>query len=548
MHGTIRQRPRPMRNLTERVTQFARRWPVLAGVAVYCAVTAVLGWRVLAHPSATIVHDVGDPLLTAALLHWNAWVVPFTHAWWQFPIFHPTTDALAFSEHLLGLSVVATPIEWVLRDPVAAANIVTLLTYPLCGVAVLLLVRRLTGSLAAAFLAGLAFAFSPYRAAQMAHVQMLAAFWAPLALLALHGYLDSGRRWWLALYGAAHGCCRRSPTSIACTSSPRSSASGCCGSWSRRADGRRCATSRWRPCSRPFRWRRSSARTSRCTRATVSSARHEEAQTFSADLTGLLCAPAETALWGWLNVGCRPEGRALSRRGAARAGWTGDRLVAARGRRRPVVARPSPRAHASWPPSRRSPRVPSSSVLLFGPWRIDLGFIRASASAIDKPLLILVGAGLALMLLSRTGDRGRETTVGRRVLPAGRIRDVAARARPHGDVHGHSAPRARAVPAAVPAARGRRPAGAGAVLADGHAVPRGRRGHRRQRAPGAPRPARGRARHAGSCRGPAVRRLGHDSGRTRRRSRFPIRGRCVVRPCCSCRPGIYRTIRRSSSP
>ena len=192
-----------MRNLVERVAQFVRRRPVLASVLVYCAITAVLGRHVLAHPSTTLVHDAGDPLLTAALLHWNAWVVPMTHAWWQFPIFPPTPDALAFSEHLLGLSPVSTPVAWVLRDPVAAANLVTLLTYPLCGLTVLLLVRRLTASGAAAFLAGLAFAFAPYRAAQMPHLQMLAAFWAPLALLALHAYLDSGRRRWLGVYGAA---------------------------------------------------------------------------------------------------------------------------------------------------------------------------------------------------------------------------------------------------------------------------------------------------------------------------------------------------------
>ena len=79
------------------------------------------GRLVLAHPASTIVHDVGDPLLTASLLHWNAWTLPLRPAWWQFPIFAPTADALAFSEHLLGLSVLATPIEWLVRDPLVAA-------------------------------------------------------------------------------------------------------------------------------------------------------------------------------------------------------------------------------------------------------------------------------------------------------------------------------------------------------------------------------------------------------------------------------------------
>ena len=192
-----------MQRTVERLFEWFARWPLLASGLAYAALAAVSGRIVLAHPASTIVHDAGDPLLTAGFLHWNAWTLPLTHAWWQFPIFAPAPDAMTFSEHLLGLSVVATPIEWLVRDPLVAANLVTLLTYPLCGVAMFLLVRRLTGSAAAAFLSGLAYAFSPYRAAQQPHVQMLATFWAPLAILGLHGYVDSGRRRWLVLFGAA---------------------------------------------------------------------------------------------------------------------------------------------------------------------------------------------------------------------------------------------------------------------------------------------------------------------------------------------------------
>jgi len=63
------------------------------------------------------------------------------------------------------------------------------------------LMWHLTGSTAASFLSGLVFAFSPYRATQLTHLQMLAMFWSPVMLLALHAYLDTRRRGWLALYG-----------------------------------------------------------------------------------------------------------------------------------------------------------------------------------------------------------------------------------------------------------------------------------------------------------------------------------------------------------
>ena len=74
-----------------------------------------------------------DPLLIAGILQWNAIHVPFTDAWWQFPIFYPAADALAFSEHLLGVSLIATPLDWLTGNPVVAANLSRLLTFPLCG-------------------------------------------------------------------------------------------------------------------------------------------------------------------------------------------------------------------------------------------------------------------------------------------------------------------------------------------------------------------------------------------------------------------------------
>ena len=38
--------------------------------------------------------------------------VPFTPHWWNLPQFFPIPGAMAFSEHLLGLSLIATPVIW----------------------------------------------------------------------------------------------------------------------------------------------------------------------------------------------------------------------------------------------------------------------------------------------------------------------------------------------------------------------------------------------------------------------------------------------------
>jgi hypothetical protein len=390
-----------MQRTVERVLEELTRWPVLVSALAYAALAAVSGRVVLAHPASTIVHDVGDPLLTAALLHWNAWTLPLTHAWWQFPIFAPTPDALAFSEHLLGLSVVATPIEWLVRDPLVAANVVTLLTYPLSGVAMFLLVRRLTGSGPAAFLAGLAYAFGPYRAGQQAHLQMLAVFWAPLALLGLHGYVDSGRRVWLALYGAAW------LLQALANGYSLYFLSALVGVWTL-----------WFVVV-PGRWRhlRDIVITTLVaaiplaptlgTYLTVH-ARHGferssvEAQVFSADLTSLLCAPAETAVWHWLRVGCRPEATLFP--GLVLLVLVGVAVAALRrdASAEPASGRPLRllRGFAGLAAAFGTAGV--VSVLVIGPWRLDVAGLRVSASDVDKPLLVLALAGLMAVALSRT--------------------------------------------------------------------------------------------------------------------------------------------------
>src|SRR5205085_2846318 len=61
----------------------------------------------------------------------------------------------------------------------------------------------LTGSRAAAFVAGMAFAYAPYRFEHIMHMELQWAMWAPLAFLALHRTVDTGR----VKYGVATGAC-----------------------------------------------------------------------------------------------------------------------------------------------------------------------------------------------------------------------------------------------------------------------------------------------------------------------------------------------------
>jgi 4-amino-4-deoxy-L-arabinose transferase-like glycosyltransferase len=138
--------------------------------------TALPGVDVLRHVGTRVASDPGDPLLSAAILTWNAEHVVLSHQWWQFPIFHTTADVLAFSEQMIGLAAIGAPIYWLTGQTLPSYNLTLLLTYPLCGLAMYALVFRLTGS-AAAFLAGLAYLLAPFRGAQLSHVHLLATFY-----------------------------------------------------------------------------------------------------------------------------------------------------------------------------------------------------------------------------------------------------------------------------------------------------------------------------------------------------------------------------------
>ena len=61
----------------------------------------------------------------------------------------------------------ATPIIWVTGSPVVAYNVAFLLSFSLSGLAAYLLCHQLTGRRDAAWVAGLAFGFCPYRIDQI---------------------------------------------------------------------------------------------------------------------------------------------------------------------------------------------------------------------------------------------------------------------------------------------------------------------------------------------------------------------------------------------
>ncbi len=161
--------------------------------------------------------DIGDPVLNTYIIAWD------THALVADPlnlfnanIFYPLPNTLAYSENLMGNALLALPIALLTGQPVLAYNFIFLLSFVLAGFAMYLFTLRCTRHRYAAFVAGVAFAFAPYRLASLAHIQLLTVQWLPFIALCLAPCLKSHRSrhtrfalllvfLWLQITASLHG-------------------------------------------------------------------------------------------------------------------------------------------------------------------------------------------------------------------------------------------------------------------------------------------------------------------------------------------------------
>jgi F5/8 type C domain len=172
-------------------------------LCAYLLLAAIYAYPVLQKSHTGIANDPYDPILNTSILWWNATTIPFSTAWWSPPHFYPSRDVAAFTENLVGISLFATPIYWLTGSALAAYNLSFFLTWPLSAFGAYLLTWFIVRRHDAAFLAGLAYGFTPYRTSELGHLQMLSVYWMPVAILALHGFLSQRRGRWLLLFGIA---------------------------------------------------------------------------------------------------------------------------------------------------------------------------------------------------------------------------------------------------------------------------------------------------------------------------------------------------------
>lgn len=152
-----------------------------------CALAAVAGslvWIVphLMHPRW--VPDAGDPLFSA----WR--IARVAHQLAHDPrhlfdgnIFYPLPYTLTLSDATFLQALLGTPFVLAGIDPLIVANALTMVAFPLCGLAFFYAGWRLTGDPFAGLVAGLLGAWYPFQAEHYSHLELHWVMFAPLAVV-----------------------------------------------------------------------------------------------------------------------------------------------------------------------------------------------------------------------------------------------------------------------------------------------------------------------------------------------------------------------------
>jgi hypothetical protein len=165
----------------------------LTALIIFAVATFIQTYPLALHPARGL-SDTQDGLL-------NTWILAWGHhqllsdplRFFQADVFYPNKNALSYSENLLPLVILSFPVEILFHNPVLSYNFAFFLCCLLNSYAMFLLVRHLTRRAAPGIIAGLVFAYSAVLVQQISHIQLLAAWFIPLAFLFFHRYFEEGR-------------------------------------------------------------------------------------------------------------------------------------------------------------------------------------------------------------------------------------------------------------------------------------------------------------------------------------------------------------------
>lgn len=171
---------------------------------IFFILALLFHWHSVLHP-LTSVGSMTDELLLSWTLDWNADY--FAHpegSLFDTPFFAPFPRTLAYTEHVVGLSLIAWPVTRLSDTPLLSYNLLLILSTWLTGWCAWLLTRGLGAGWKGAVIAGIIAALAPTRLLHApGHVNILSQWWIPLSLYFLHRYLRTHDRRILLFIGAS---------------------------------------------------------------------------------------------------------------------------------------------------------------------------------------------------------------------------------------------------------------------------------------------------------------------------------------------------------
>ncbi len=156
----------------------------------------VMTWPLALHLDERIPQDIVDPLNQAWQLAWGGHALRTSPlSLWQANTFFPVSDSLAFSDSLLGYAPIGVLLARGTSGALTAYNVAFLTAYAMCFVGATLLARELGARSSAAVVAGVAFAYAPWRMTHNGHLNILSIGGVALSVfLLLRGYRRASAR------------------------------------------------------------------------------------------------------------------------------------------------------------------------------------------------------------------------------------------------------------------------------------------------------------------------------------------------------------------
>ena len=181
----------------------SNRFALLGPFLSYALLSLVFTYPLVAHLTT---HVPGQLEGDVPVYIWNLWWMKHSLIEWHSPlfsehIFAPYGVSLAFHAFVFLKAFMAVPLQ-AITTAWTSYNLLILFTFTMAGFAMFLLARALTGDALAAWVAGTAYAFSPYMLTRgLGHLNYLSGEWMPLYILCLIKLVESAERRW-ALSGS----------------------------------------------------------------------------------------------------------------------------------------------------------------------------------------------------------------------------------------------------------------------------------------------------------------------------------------------------------